>query len=264
MLHSLRKHWPEYVCEAIGLGLFMLSAALFCTLLEHPGSPVRQALPQPLARHALMGLAMGLIGIANVYSPWGRRSGCHLNPALTCTFLVLGKVRRSDALFYVVFQLAGGLLGLGLAGAVLGMAIADPSVRFVATVPGDAGVLVACAAEVGISFVLMLLVLSSSNHPRTAPLTGLFTGALVCLYITFESPLSGASMNPARTLASAVPARVWTGLWIYLWAPLAGMLGAAAIYRTLPGARRIACAKLHHDSGSRCIFRCNFLPSSHG
>jgi aquaporin Z len=95
-----RTHWPEYLMEAAGLGIFMVSACGFGTLLEYPASPVRQAIPDPLARRALMGLAMGLTAIALVYSPWGKRSGAHLNPAVTWTFWRLGKVAPRDALAY--------------------------------------------------------------------------------------------------------------------------------------------------------------------
>lgn len=257
-LAALRAHLPEYLGEALGLGLFMLSAACFAVLLEHAASPLRAWIPAAGTRRALMGVAMGLTGILNVYSPWGRRSGAHLNPALTLVFLRLGKVAPRDALWYVVFQFAGGLLGLWFAALLLGASVMDPAVRWVATTPGDAGVGVAFAAEVAISFVLMTAVLLCSNTARTAPLTGVVAGALIFAFITFEAPLSGMSMNPARTFASALPANLWTGLWIYFTAPLLGMAAAAELYRCARGVRAVACAKLHHDSVSRCIFRCNY------
>ena len=90
-------HWREYLIEAAGLGLFMVSAAAMTTLLEHPASPVRLALPDPILRRILMGLAMGLTAASLIYSPWGRRSGAHFNPAVTLTVLRLGKVSRRDA-----------------------------------------------------------------------------------------------------------------------------------------------------------------------
>jgi aquaporin Z len=81
---------------------------------------------------------------------------------------------------------------------------------------------------------------------------------LVAIYITFEAPLSGMSMNPARTLASAVHAHRWTALWIYVTAPTLGMLAAAECHRRMPRAPRVLCAKLHHDNPMRCIFRCEY------
>ena len=94
----LRDHWPEYLMEAAGLGLLMVSAALVTTLLEYPHSPVHAAIPDPVVRRILIGLCMGLTAIGIIYSPWGKRSGAHLNPAVTATFFRLGKIERIDAL----------------------------------------------------------------------------------------------------------------------------------------------------------------------
>ena len=92
MFDTLRRHWPEYLMEAAELGLFMISAGVFVSLLEHPASPVRQAIADPVLRRVLIGLAMGLTAISIVYSPLGQRSGAHFNPAVTLTFFRLGKV----------------------------------------------------------------------------------------------------------------------------------------------------------------------------
>ena len=137
---ALASHWPEYLLEAVGLGLFMLSACVFTVLLEHPTSPVRQALDDALLRRLLIGIAMGLTAIALIYSPIGKRSGAHMNPAVTFTFWRLGKVQGWDALFYVVFQFIGGLLGVLLTAWVLGQTlVADNAVNYAITVPGEPG-----------------------------------------------------------------------------------------------------------------------------
>jgi aquaporin Z len=255
---ALRAHWPEYLIEGGLLGLFMILAAAFGTLLEHPASPARQGLADPLPRRVLMGLAMGLTSVALVHSPWGKRSGAHLNPATTLTFMRLGKVAPADAFFYAAAQLAGGALGLLAAAAALGPLLADPAVNYVATLPGPAGAGPAFAAEVAITFVLMLTILSVSNLRRAARFTGLAAGALVACYITLEAPVSGMSLNPARSFASALPPRLWSDLWIYFTAPPLGMLAASQVYLWLRGARRVYCAKLHHDNHERCIFRCRW------
>ena len=153
-------HWREYLIEAAGLALFMLSAATMTTLLEHPASPIRHALPDALVRRMLMGVAMGATAAALIYSPWGRRSGAHFNPAVTLTFLRLGKVARRDALFYGAAQFAGGVLGIAAAAAALRPWIADAAVNYVATTPGAGGEHAAFAGELAISFVLMLTVLT--------------------------------------------------------------------------------------------------------
>ena len=94
----LADHWPEYLIEGAALGLFMISAGLFATLFEYPGSPVHQAIPDPTICRILIGVAMGVTAIGIIYSPWGQRSGAHMNPATTLTFWTLGKVKAHDAL----------------------------------------------------------------------------------------------------------------------------------------------------------------------
>ncbi len=258
MLENLTRHWPEYFMEAAGLGIFMVSACVFGTILEYPTSPIRQAIADPFLRRILMGLAMGLTAIAIIYSPWGKQSGAHINPSITLTFLRLGKVEPWDAVFYILAQFAGGLAGVLIALAALGRWLADPSVNYVATVPGPEGTAVAFLSELVISFILISVVLIATNTQNLARFTGLFAGILVATYISIEAPLSGMSMNPARTFGSALPAQVWTALWVYFTAPPLGMLFAAEVYLRLKGAHQVFCAKLHHQNNKRCIFRCGY------
>lgn len=253
MLATWRRNWPEYALDGVGLGIFMLSAGAFAALLQHPGSPVRAALDDDLLRRALMGLAMGLTMIAIVYSPIGRRSGAHLNPVVTLVFLRLGKVAPADALGYVVGQVLGGLCGVWLAAVFVGAPFTDPPVRWAATLPGSAGLAAAFAAEATISFVLMFAVLTVTDTRRIAHLAGVVAAALVATWITVEEPFSGMSMNPTRSLVSALPAGAFDGFWVYCTAPLCGMLLAAET-RARWRRRRDACAKLHHDERYRCIF----------
>lgn len=253
------SHWPEYTIEACGLGIFMLSACVFGTLLGHPGSPVVTAVGDPLALRALMGAAMGLTAVGLVLSPFGKRSGAHFNPAVTFTFYRLGKIERRDAVGYVVAQFVGGLAGVVVAAGLLRGALAHPGVRYVVTT-GAYGTAVAFTAEVAITFVLMGTILVLSSVPALNRFTAGAVACLVALYITFEAPLSGMSMNPARSVASALPARFHEGLWVYVVAPPLGMLAAAELYVRSARARRVLCAKLHHDNTARCIFRCEYAP----
>jgi len=249
-------HWPEYLIEASAIATFMMSAATFAAILYHPSSPVFIAIHGELLRRSLMGLAMGLTAVSIIYSPWGQRSGAHMNPAVTLTFYRLGKVARPDLIGYVIAQFSGAIIGMVIAGLALGGIVSHPSVNYVTTLPGSAGDAIAFIAESAISFVLMLTVLTVSNQPGLAHFTGIGAGLLVWTYITFEAPLSGMSMNPARTLGSALAARDFPGLWIYFTAPPLGMLLAAELFTRRYGLARIACAKLHHPSAGPCIFGC--------
>src|SRR5438477_1146209 len=139
MLRALKEHWPEYVCEAAELGLFMISAGLFTILLFHPQSPAVTFLPDPFMRRMCVGIAMGGTAIAIVFSPLGKRSGAHFNPAVTLTFWRLGKVKGWDAFFYVVAQFLGGVAGVAIVASFARAMLAHPAIKFVATLPGPSG-----------------------------------------------------------------------------------------------------------------------------
>ncbi len=257
MLGALTTHWPEYLMEGAELGILMVLACCFATLLEYPASPAHEALTNVAVRRTLMGVAMGVTVVALVYSPWGRQSGAHFNPAVTLTFFRLGKVAPWDAGFYIGAHFAGGVVGVLVAAAALGRWLADPSVSYAVTTPGPGGPAAAFAGEFVTSFIFMTVVLVAINAPRLERFAGLFVGVMVAAFILVETPLSGMSINPARTLGSAVPARVWTGLWVYFTAPPAAMLLAAEAYLRLSGRRGVRTAKLFHDDRKRCIFRCD-------
>lgn len=252
------RRWREYLIEGTLLGLFMIAACGFATLLEHPGSPIHRALASGGVRRLLMGLAMGSTAVTLIRSPWGRRSGAHMNPSITLTYLRLGKIAAPDAIGYTAAQFAGAVAGVVVIGGILGMHVAHPAVRYAVTAPGAHGSLLAFGAELAISFVLMTVVLVASNARRLAPYTPFLAGALVATYIALEAPISGMSMNPARSLASALAARHWSDLWIYFTAPPLGMLVAAEVYGRARGVERVFCAKLDHRPGPPCPFRCNY------
>jgi aquaporin Z len=182
-----------------------------------------------------------------------------MNPAVTLTYLRLGRMRGRDALGYIAAQFAGGTLGVLAVATVLGRALADPPVHYVVTQPGAGGTLPAALGEFLISALMMLVVLAVSSRPRWARCTGLVAGVLVAAFITFEAPLSGMSMNPARSFASAWPAGDWHAFWIYLAVPVAGMQFGAAAYPWLFRRRPTTCAKLVHGTTQRCI-HCGYEP----
>ena len=221
---ALRLHWPEFLIEAWALGIFMISASVFSTELRGLASPWQSS---------CIGIAMGSTAVALIYSPWGKRSGAHMNPAVTLAFLSLGRISAVNATCYILFQFVGGSLGVLIAWSVLGSAFSSAPVRFILTQPGSWGVATAFAAEFLISFVLMLTILLVSNSKRWARTTGLLAGVLISLYVSVESPLSGMSMNPARTVASALPAHAWQHLWLYFVAPIAAMWLAARVFHGL-------------------------------
>jgi aquaporin Z len=231
LIAALRDNLKIYLIEAWALGMFMVSACAFVILVEHPDLPVRAAIASPLARRFLIGLAMGVTALLLIYSKWGKLSGAHMNPAVTLTFLNLDRISKINAFWYIIFQFAGGALAVYLFKWFLPGFISDPSVNYAVTVPGTAGEGIALGLEALLSLLIILTVLFSSNHEKIAPYTGWMVGLWLTVFITFEAPFSGMSINPARTVASALPGNVWTGWWLYFTGPIAAMMLGGWLYR---------------------------------
>jgi aquaporin Z len=257
-MRALRRHWPEFLIELFGLAWIMFAALAVASLIWAAGSPLRGWIHVELERRALMGIGTSTAVVLFVYSRWGQRSGAHVNPAFTLAFYVLGKIDAAVALFYVLAQLIGGVLGVTLFASTVGRSWArDPRVDFIVTLPGRWGPAAAFLAEVAITFVMFFVVLRVTNTRwnRYTPLT---TGVLLALFILFESPISGTSLNPARSFGPALVAGLWRFLWIYFVAPPIGALAASLFYARGLG-RPVYCAKLcHPPTRYRCIFRCGY------
>ena len=255
---ALRDHWPEYLMEASELAVFMVFACIGTVILEHPASPIHQMMPHAFWRRGVLGGVMALTAVGVIYSPWGQQSGAHMNPAITLTYLRLEKIAPPDAVFYVLAQFLGGLAGVLLVATVLDGLLSHPPVNFAVTMPGVYGPAAAFGAEAAIAFLMMLMVLTTTNNARVSRFTGVFAGLLIACYVTFEAPISGFGMNPARSFASALPARSWAFLWIYFVAPLLGMLAASEVWLWVTGDGSVRCAKLNHHTERRCIFYCDY------
>ncbi len=224
-----REHWPRYLMEGAELGIFMIVALGFALALEYPKSRLHRAISSPLLRRLIFGIGIGVTVTFLIYSRWGRQSGAQFNPSVTLAFLYLHRIQPWDAFFYIIAQFIGGWLGVVLMAAPFPKASAHPKVKFVVTEPGKSGVAIAFLAEFVISFVLFAVLRLVYQSDFLKPAIGYFAGFLLMIYITFESPLSGMSLNPARSVASAIPARSWKAMWLYFVAPPLAMWLAAVI-----------------------------------
>ncbi|MEL6385000.1 MAG: aquaporin, partial [Cyanobacteria bacterium J06626_18] len=158
-----------------------------------------------------------------------------------------------DTIFYVLAQFIGGLVGVILVAIVLGDPFIQTPVNYVVTVPGVWGWVAALIAETTMAFGLMSMVLVVSNHPKLHEFTGVFAGILVTIFIIIAAPISGMSINPARTFASGLPADVWTAFGIYYFAPPLAMLAAAELYqRITQRPPRDICGKLCPNTETPC------------
>ncbi|RTQ48614.1 aquaporin family protein [Hymenobacter gummosus] len=242
---ALRRHWSYYLTEAAGVAAFLAFISVSSVLIHHPDLPLRGWLGETewLRRAVLAGVVV-LVVAAITYSPWGQRSGAHINPAVTLAFWHLGSLRTADAFWYVLAQCTGGVAaGLGLSW-VLRRWYAHPDVNFNLTEPGPAGVAVALLAEVVISGLLMWLLLYALHSERLRSRSGWLVAALLAVYVVVEAPLSGMSLNPARSLGAAVGAGRFEHLWIYWLAPIPAMWLAAVLFQRLHQGAPLECAVL--------------------
>jgi aquaporin Z len=247
----MRRNLSAYLSEFAGTAIMLFIGVSAVAFMWGPGSPV-PAVPNAALRRLLTGILFAGGATAVVYSPLGQISGGHINPAVTLAFWRLGKVPARDAVIYVVMQFLGAVAGAYAAGVAWGGL--TRGVQYAATVPGDgyswAGAL---AAETAITFLLVFLIFVCVNKPKLAPRTGLLAGSLVALLVMIEAPVTGTSLNPARTLGPAILATNYTGLWIYFAGPLAGALIAAAAFTGQWG-KQTVCAKLYHTEKYPCPF----------
>ncbi len=220
--------------EAIGLAGFVLGAGCLAVFLEHPDFPAMKGAfggeANALWRRVPLGLIMGAY-IAVVIYLFGEKSGAHINPATTWAFFRLGKINFTNSVFYTLAQFAGAIAAALTLKFALGLWFAHPLIDFGVTKPMPPhGSLSAFVAEFIISFVLMFVVLIFISSKRLEKYAAPVSGVLIALYLIFEMPFSGMSLNPARSFAAAFAANKWEHLWIYFVAPPVAMLLAAEIF----------------------------------
>lgn len=235
MLALIGRHWRHYLAEAAGLAFFVLSARVITTQLRYKEVWLCSVITTPFAQLATLGLLMIFVVAAIIYTPWGNKSGAHINPAVTLAMWRLGKIDTRDALFYIFSQFAGAIVAVQIAGLLLGRGYTKASTDYVVTKPGPAGVAAAFIAEWIISFVLMMTLMWALNNAKREKFTGLIIAILLAFYLVVEEPFSGMSLNPARSFASAFAAREWKDLWIYFVAPITATLAAAELFRAMTG-----------------------------
>lgn len=227
---SFKKNWLHYLQEALGLAIFMISACYFSAKLFSPQSNWHHLFADNIQRNLLMGVMMGSTALFIFYSPFTAPSGSQINPAVTLTFLRLGKMCHWDAVFYIIAQFIGGTMAVYVMQLLMGSVLTDAPVHSAVTIPGPAGMWPALITEVVIAFITMTMVLFTSNNDKLKKYTRIIAGCFVCCWVIFAGPVSGFGMNPARSFASAFTANIYTAFWIYMIIPFAGMFTAAEVF----------------------------------
>lgn len=207
---------------AEGVGTFGL---VFCGC----GAIVVNDLSAGQLGHVGVSAVFGLVVTAMIYS-FGNISGAHINPAVTIGFAAAGRLNRRVVLPYVGSQMAGAVI------AALALKMLFPEhIDLGSTVP-TGSLLQAFAMELLLSFLLMLVIFNvSTGHKETGIMAGVAIGATVGLEALMGGPVTGASMNPARSLGPALVSLRLDTLWLYLVAPVVGMLMAAPMCRWIQG-----------------------------
>ncbi|HET6875440.1 MAG TPA: aquaporin [Acidimicrobiales bacterium] len=238
-------HPVDWLCEFVGTAFQLFVGFGAVAAFESARSPLRSDLPGGV-RLVVIGICFGLLAAAVATSPLGRRSGAHLNPAVTFGFFLRGHTSLRDSVGFGVAQTAGALVAAaGFAKAWDGWAATVDTARTqpAADVHGWAAASIEAALTCGLLLTIFAM-LSSSRTARWTP--AVVTGVLAGL-IWAGAPYTGASMNPSRTIGPDVVTDYFPSLWSYLVGPLAGAAGAAGIFAVV-ARRRTLTAKLFHDA----------------
>jgi aquaporin Z len=252
--------WLIFGAEFLGTALLVGVGLSIVIVNFGQGSPVVQLLPSDGERRLFTGFLFGTTGALIALSPLGKESGAHINPVVTLAFWIMGKLRSSHALGYILAQCAGAAMG---ALPLLAWGQMGRSVAFGATLPGTGySIWLAFLGETVTTFLLITCLFCFLRHRQLRRFTPALFPILYAFMVYIEAPVSGTSTNPARSLGPALISGEWHGWWLYWLGPLFGMLLGVASYR-LSGLRwlEIEVAKLYHFQHDRYgVFRHNGEP----
>ncbi len=247
-----------YGCELLGMALIIFNALAWACWNFGAGSPVVQSVPDRSVRLVLQAICIATGSAIVVYSPFGKRAGGHLNPAVTLGFWLLNKISIRDAFIYILMQFLGAFVGSQLVW--LSFPVLAHSIRGGATAL-DQGISPALGfgLELSMTFLLMFIILVTVNSAWMR-WTGVIASTVFALLYANAARFTGASLNPARSLAPAVLAMFWQNQWIYWIAPPLGAALAVLLYRQgIIGTGKSYCCKLYHTSDIPCHHtRCGY------
>jgi len=243
----LKYRTKFFISEFFGTALLLLGGLSLVIFMFGAGSPMAELIPIVKLRQVITGFLFGSIGASIALSPIGKVSGAHINPAVTMTFWLFGKIEGRLAVTYVLAQMTGAIFGCL---PLLFWGQMGRSIEFGATIPGEGYSLqTVMLGEIITTFTMVSLLVIFIGFRQIRQFTPFMFPFLYAIMVPLEAAISGTSTNPARSLGPAVISGQWEGWWIYLIGPLAGALLASLACSLL--AKRITIAKLYHfDSES--------------
>ncbi len=237
------KIWKLYLSEFIGTALLIGIGVSFVILDFGKGSPVVSLIPSSGIRRALTGFLFGGTGMLIAFSPVGKWSGAHINPVVTFSFWMKGKIKSTMAIGYVVAQFLGAAAGAFM---LLFWGSIGKTVNYGATIPGKGGAAEAVLGEAATTFCLIAGLFLFLGYKRLRPFTPFLFPFLYAVMVYFEAPVSGTSTNPARSFGPSLASGIWSGWWVYWIGPLLGAFIAVSIQTKWLKMLEIEVAKVYH------------------
>jgi aquaporin Z len=247
--------WLVYGAELLGTALLLAFGLSFVILDFGQGSPVAKIIPDAGLRRLITGFLFGTTGAAIALSPLGKESGAHINPVVSLSFHLMGKLQIRVLIGYVLAQFTGAVLGCL---PLLAWGAIGRSIDFGATSPGSSyGPLWALVGEIATTFALIVGLFFFVRHRRLRRFTPALFPFLYAIMVYLEAPISGTSTNPARSFGPAIISGQWDAWWVYWLGPLIGALLGILLFRfTSLREIEIEVAKIYHFEHDRYgIFR---------
>ena len=252
-------NWKEYGCEMIGC-TFNIFVGLSAVVFDFGrGLWMEGWIPDRSLRLLITGLIYSGSGSLFAVSPLGKLSGAHINPSVSLAFWARGKMHLPDLAGYVAGQVLGSIAGALLLVAVWGKYAT--SLNDGMTLPGAGYPLwFVFAAELGMTCALVIAIFAFLSSQQLLRWTPLMTWVLVAAMVWLGAPISGTSLNPARSFGPALVRWFWQAQWLYWVAPPLGALLAVGLFQLFAAERTVLTAKLFHNPHYPCIFKNVHLP----
>jgi len=219
----MKKYWAELIGTMVLVLIGCGSAAIAGSHIGFAG----------------ISFAFGLSVLAMVYAI-GPISGCHINPAITVAMLVARKISGKDAIFYIIFQCVGGIIGAGIlwaiASGVPGFSLDGTGLGqngYGNSSPGGYSMFACFIAEVVLTFIFLFAIFGATHKDAPKGFAGVAIGFTLVLIHLVGIPITGTSVNPARSLGPAVfvGGDAITQLWLFIVAPVIGGIIAALVWK---------------------------------